>query len=82
MITIVKGKEKIVCTVQTFHEQYEQLGYQIASNDKGATKKVAPIIKEDKNQDKKELKDIKEEQKSEEKKINAKYGLNTKKGKK
>ena len=66
MITIVKGTDKIVCTKGTFEEQYKCLGYQIASEKKEATKKVASIVNEEKGN-----KEIKE-----------KYGLKVgKKGK-
>ena len=42
MITIEKGKEKIVCTRDTYEEQYKNLGYRLASKDeKEATDKVA-----------------------------------------
>jgi len=75
MITIVKGNDKIVCTKGTFEEQYKILGYQIASEKKEATEKVASIVNKEEN--KKEL-DTKEEEK-----INEKYGLKrtAKKGK-
>lgn len=85
MITIVKGSSKLIVTKGTFEEQYKQLGYQIASDKKEATKKVASFEKEEKedNQEK-TLKDIKskEEEEEEEIKLNKKYGLDTKKGRK
>lgn len=74
MITIVKGKEKIVCTKGIFEEQYKSLGYQIASKKKEATKNVASILKKEDNKEKKEIK-------KEQEKISKKYKLNTKKGK-
>ena len=80
MVTIVKGKEKIVCTKGLFEEQYKNLGYQIASEKKEATKKVASILKEEENQEK-TLKDISKKP-EEDSKINEKYGLKPKKGKK
>lgn len=80
MVTIVKGKEKIVCTKGLFEEQYKNLGYQIASEKKEATKKVASILKEEENQEK-TLKDISKKS-EEDSKINEKYGLKPKKGKK
>jgi len=82
MITIVKGSSKLIVTKGTFEEQYKQLGYQIASDKKEATKKVASFEKEEKegNQEK-TLKDISEET-QEDDKINEKYGFKTKKGKK
>lgn len=75
MITIVKGNDKIVCTKGTFEEQYKILGYQIASEKKEATEKVASIVNKE---EKKEELDTKEEEK-----INEKYGLKrtAKKGK-
>ena len=79
MVTIVKGKEKIVCTKGLFEEQYKHLGYQIASEKKEVTNKVASIIEEE-NQEK-TLKDINKES-EEENKINEKYGLKPKKGRK
>ena len=80
MVTIVKGKEKIVCTKGLFEEQYKNLGYQIASEKKEATKTVASILKEEENQEK-TLKDISKKS-EEDSKINEKYGLKPKKGKK
>ena len=41
MITIVRGNEKIVCSVGTYKEQYEQLGYLPLSEKASTTKKVA-----------------------------------------
>lgn len=79
MVTIVKGKEKIVCTKGLFEEQYRNLGYQIASEKKEATNKVASIVKEESQE--KTLKDINKET-DEESKISEKYGLKAKKGKK
>lgn len=67
MITIVKGNDKIVCTKGTFEEQYKILGYQIASEKKEATEKVASIVNKE---EKKEELETKEEEK-----INEKYGL-------
>ena len=76
MVTIVRGDSKLVVSNKTFEEQYKPLGYQIASNDKEATKKVASIVNKEENQ-------VKEKNNSEkeEKKINEKYGFKTKKGK-
>lgn len=56
MITVFKGNEKIICTEKTYEEQLKHLGYQIASDKKEATEKVASFeneeIKEEvKNQD-------------------------------
>ena len=88
MITIIKGKEKIVCTYGTFQEQYKQLGYQIASNKEEATPNVASFIEEKDNQ---KVEENKKDEELENEKIMEKYGLNkktktktktTKKGKK
>ena len=68
MITIIKGEERIVCTKNTFEEQYKPLGYQIASKKKEATKQVASIIKEENKEN------------QEKEKINEKYKLKEKKG--
>lgn len=80
MITIIKGEQKIICTQKTYEEQYKSLGYQIASENREATKKVASILKEKENQEK-TLKDISKKP-EEDSKINEKYGLKPKKGKK
>lgn len=72
MVTIVKGNQKIVCTKGTFEEQYKQLGYRLASEDKKeATKEVASSFekKEDKTDD---IDSEKEE-------LSTKYGLKSKK---
>lgn len=82
MITIIKGNEKIVCTKGTFEEQYKSLGYQIASENKGATKDVAPIVESEEKEEAKVLKDLKENQIKEETKINEKYKLGKKKERK
>jgi len=80
MITIIKDDSKLVVSMNTFEEQFKNLGYQIASNEKEATKEVASIVnKEDKQE--KTLEDIKENNKDEEKEINKKYGIKSKKGK-
>lgn len=70
MITIEKGKEKIVCSKNTFEEQYKPLGYQLASDVKEATKQVASL--------KEEAEKIVEE-KTDEEKASEKYGLTTEK---
>lgn len=78
MITIEKGKSKILVSRNQFETQFKSLGYQIASNENevGATKEVAPsLVKEEKKEEK-----IEENQ---EEKLNEKYGLKSnKKGKK
>ena len=75
MITIEKGNHKIICSKLAYEEQFKSLGYQIASENKGAAEKTeAPLFK------KEEEKDIKKINKDEEKEqIKAKYGLNKKK---
>jgi hypothetical protein len=70
MITVVKGSSKLVVTKGTFEEQLKPLGYRIASEDKGATQKVAPLLKE------KEEKIDKQE--TEEDSLNKKFGLEEK----
>lgn len=53
MITIVKGNEKIVCSYKTYEDQYKQLGYLLASEEKKeATKEVASSLKEKNEEDK------------------------------
>ena len=54
MITIVRGSSKLVVTRGAYEEQYKKLGYQIASENKGAAKKVAPLL------EKKEEKQVEE----------------------
>lgn len=51
MITVFRGNEKIVCTKNTYEEQLKALGYQIASEVKEATQKVASFEKEEVNED-------------------------------
>lgn len=75
MITIEKGESKIICTKLAYEEQYKPLGYQIASENKGATEKTeAPLLKKE---EEKGIKEISNEEEKEE--IKAKYGLNKKK---
>lgn len=76
MITIVKGKEKIVCSYKTYEDQYKKRGYLPASEiKKEATKPVASSLKEEKvTEVKKEDKKV-EEEKTEEEKIGTKYGV-------
>lgn len=77
MITIVKGSSKLLVSKGTYEEQYKKLGYQLASENKGATKKVAPLKKEEDNKQTSLLE-------KEEEKISEKFGLktsNSKKGK-
>lgn len=71
MITVVKGSSKLVVTRGTFEEQLKPLGYHIASEDKGATKKVAPLFKD-------EEEEILDKQENEEDNLNEKFGLSDK----
>ena len=66
MITIEKGEHKLVCTQKTYEEQFKSLGYQIASEKKEATKKVASSL------------DNREDKVKEEEELTKKYGLNKK----
>ena len=68
MITIEKGEHKLICTAKTYEEQFKPLGYQIASDEKEATKKVASSLDN-------------QEKKKEEKELTEKYKLETKKTK-
>lgn len=71
MITIIKGKEKVVCTQKTYEDQYAQLGYLPASEiEKEATKKVASSLKEKKAEIEDESEDVE--------KISSKYGVKKK----
>ena len=81
MITIVKGNDKIVCTKGTFEEQYKILGYQIASEKKEATEKVASFEKEeDKKEEEIEVEEALEENLEEE--LEEKYKINRTVGRK
>ncbi len=61
MITIKKDGHTVICTHKTYEEQFKNLGYQIASEDKEATEKVASLIdnKEEKIEEKKTTKKTK-----------------------
>lgn len=75
MVTIVKGNQKIVCTKGTFEEQYKQLGYRLASEDKKeATKEVASSFEE-----KEELSTKIDDNEEEKEELSTKYGLKSKK---
>ena len=78
MITIVKGSSKIVTTRGAYEEQYKKLGYHIASENKGAAKKVAPLL------EKKEEEQVKEIslENNEEEDFSEKFGLKTSRNKK
>lgn len=67
MITVVKGNHKVICTLGTFEEQLEPLGYRIASKEKEeATKEVASLNKKEED---------KQESLLEEEKMSEKFGL-------
>lgn len=76
MITAIKGSSKLLITKGTFEEQLKPLGYQIASEDKGATRKVAPLI-ENKEEEKPNtsLFENENENENEEKNLSKKFGL-------
>lgn len=76
MITIVKGNDKIVCTKGTFEEQYKILGYQIASEKKEATEKVASFENKE-EEDKEEEKAVNFEEE-----LTEKYQINKTAGRK
>lgn len=69
MITIVKGKEKIVCSYKTYEEQFKQLGYLPASEPKKEAKEEVASSFESKSVEEVEipttLEEIKEEKKEE-----------------
>lgn len=72
MITIVKGNEKIICTRGTYEEQYKDLGYRVASeNKKEATIEVASSFEKD-------IKEVNDEDKEKDE-LSTKYGLKSKK---
>lgn len=69
MITIQKGEHKLICTEKTYEEQFKPLGYQIASDKKEATKKVASSL------------DNQETKNKEDNELTEKYGLTNRKTK-
>lgn len=69
MITIVKGNDKIVCSYGTYENQFKNLGYRLASEEKKEAE-VKPASS---------LKEVNKEEKSDEDKLSEKYGLKTKK---
>ena len=75
MITIVRGNEKIVCSYRTYDEQFRQLGYVPASEEKKEVAKVTEKVL--KPEIKVEVK-VEAEPKvetTEEEKIGSKYGV-------
>ena len=78
MVTIVKGNDKIVCTKGTFEEQYKILGYQIASEEKEATEKVASLKKAEEE----EVETQKEKAVDYEKELTEKYQIDKPTGRK
>lgn len=79
MITIVKGSSKLVVTNGAYEEQYKKLGYRKASENKGATKKVAPLFEKKKEENQVENPLLKNK---EEEDLSEKFGLKTSKSKK
>lgn len=76
MITIVKGKEKIVCSYKTYDEQFKQLGYVPVSDEKKTNTKVAEkISKEEIKEEAKEVIVEPKKEVTEEEKIGTKYGV-------
>lgn len=75
MITIVRGNDKIVCTKGTFEEQYKILGYQIASEKKEATEKVASFENKEEIKEEEKTVDFEEE-------LTEKYHINKNAGRK
>ena len=76
MITVFRGNEKIVCTKNTYEEQLKALGYQIASEKKEATEKVASFEnKEEENKEEEKVVNFEEE-------LTEKYKINKNSGRK
>lgn len=74
MITAIKGNSRIICTLGTFEEQLEPLGYRLASEEnEEATKEVASLL--EKEEDKQENTLFEEEQED----LSEKFGLKNKK---
>lgn len=84
MITIVKGSSKLVVTNGAYEEQYKKLGYRKASENKGATKKVAPLFEKKEEENKKEENQVESPllENKEEEDLSEKFGLKTSKSKK
>ena len=79
MITVFKGNEKIICTEKTYEEQFKHLGYQIASDKKEATEKVASFENEE---IKEEVKEEVKNQDDDYEEISEKYKVEKKSGRK
>jgi len=56
MVTIKRGDHTLVCSKKTYEEQFKNLGYQIASEKKEATEKVASLIDNQEKQPKEKVK--------------------------
>lgn len=69
MITIIKGKDKIICSYKTYDEQFRQLGYVPVSNGEKANEKTI------KKETAKEVVIEPKKEASEEEKIGSKYGV-------
>ena len=76
MITIVKGKEKIVCSYKTYDEQFRQLGYVPVSEEKKEVAKVTEkVLKPEVKVEAEPKTETVEKEVTEEEKIGSKYGV-------
>ena len=76
MITIVKGKEKIKCSYKTYDEQFRQLGYVPASEEKKEVAKVTEkVLKPEIKVETEPKVETTEKEVTEEEKIGTKYGV-------
>ena len=76
MITIVKGKEKIKCSYKTYDEQFRQLGYVPASEEKKEVAKVTEkVLKPEIKVETEPKVETTEKDVTEEEKIGTKYGV-------
>lgn len=76
MITIVKGKEKIVCSYKTYDEQFRQLGYVPVSEGKKEVAKVTEkVLKPEVKVEAEPKTETVEKEVTEEEKIGSKYGV-------
>lgn len=76
MITIVKGKEKIVCSYKTYDEQFRQLGYVPVPEEKKEVAKVTEkVLKSEVKVEAEPKTETVEKEVTEEEKIGSKYGV-------
>ena len=76
MITIVKGKEKIVCSYKTYDEQFRQLGYVPVPEEKKEVAKVTEkVLKPEVKVEAEPKTETVEKEVTEEEKIGSKYGV-------